>query len=280
MTELIQYRLRKTIRDHYRRSFAAVLDKALAVCHSGSEQFSFLGPSCVLFHTQGANWIVDSSFRLALTEAERDLHLDRLDALFAGIDYAFISHEHPDHFDPFLVERFRDIRWFIPDFMEGRCIQPADHIFFIHAGDELALNGLRVSVYPGQHYDRGTSIGVNEYGFLFHTAEQRIMMPGDVRDYDCSLFPDFENVTHFFLNVWLGRDSALRVEETNYPELVADFVTHWKPQNVIMGHLLEVSRDVDNLWSYRHAGLLMDAIVSLQPDCDLRILRPGQSSLL
>jgi len=74
------------------------------------------------------------------------------------IDYVLITHAHTDHLDPDtlapLFARFPDIRFVVPASCEALArerIGQAANLIVVDAGDQLALDGLNLTVFPAAH---------------------------------------------------------------------------------------------------------------------------------
>ena len=93
----------------------------------------------------------------------------------------------------------------------------------------------------------------------------KILITGDIRDYDYNDYPKFENVDLCISHLWAGRDS---VDEKLYIPMLEKFsetISSFDAKKYFLCHLYEIGRGENSMWSYKHTGLAMDMIYSLKP---------------
>ena len=137
------------------------------------------------------------------------------------IDYVLISHAHTDHFDPDtlapILSRFPETRFVVPAACEALArerIGQEANLILVDAGDEVSLDGLRITVFPAAHETEDLdSQGRHEFlGFGIEVDGVRFYHSGDTVP-----FPALdEAVSSFSPNIALlpvnGRDKERRAD--------------------------------------------------------------------
>src|SRR6185295_10842912 len=115
---------------------------------------TYIGHACMIMESGGTRilmdpWLIDPTYHGTwwhyppLTLGIRDL---------PKIDYLYISHEHPDHFDPPTLRQFdKDLKVIIPNFRRKRFLERLQAIGFrditeLAFGTERHLNGSGLSL--------------------------------------------------------------------------------------------------------------------------------------
>lgn len=241
--------------------------------------FWLMGASNYIFSTGGVRWAVDPMFQTPRDHSS--LHLlgeERARALLRTMRFVLLTHSHADHFDPDVMRLCPDVEWIVPEFLAPMTPEGCRKTV-IGAHDVIERDGIVIRAFPSFHYDAGTDRGVPESGYLVEAGECRILMPADVRDYSRRL-PDMGRVTHLFMHVWLGRGNALSYPCGDYPDQLASFALSVHPEKIYLAHLMEAERAPEELWTYAHGGLVMDALLARDPACDVSMPLPGRAQRL
>lgn len=247
--------------------------------HLQDETFGMLGPSFYVFQHAGKRFVIDPCFRFPWV---RDIVAERMAEDLDTVESILITHSHSDHWELETVKMLShlQVRWMIPDsFNEEmiinacldrkKCIQLSD-------GDRIGLVGTEAVVFRSPHEKPDNTGGVPEKGFLFNFAGKHMLFPCDVRDYNTKKLPEFGQVNTVFAHLWLGNGNALNFPCEPYLSRFSEFVSHYKPDRVFLGHLYELGRTVDQMWTYTHAGLAADALHALNWDIEVIPLQIGK----
>lgn len=234
-----------------------------------------LGPSSYVFLTDGVRWGMDLQFRLPLIlDTVRDLVVEDL----AALDFILLTHEHSDHLDYSLISMLSDkpVKWIIPAFFDRDKILAtglsADRITWVEPGQEYDLGKLKLNTFESLHF-RPSGQGVREIGYLAATSRSRILFPGDVRNYDISKMPHFGPVDCLFSHVWLGGGNALNLPCEPWLTNFCDFTCALDSELVLLTHLYEIGRPIEEMWTYTHAGLATDGLLARNPSLEIVVPR-------
>lgn len=243
------------------------------------DAFFLMGPANYIFQTGGVRWAVDPAFTVPRDRSSFEcINADRV---MNSLDFILLTHRHADHFDPALMKKYPHLLWIVPDHMEEEiCAHGRFNLQAVRPGDVIERSGIVISAFSSLHYDAGTTVGVKETGYFVEAMGHRIMLPGDVREYDAGKYPRFEGITHFFSHVWLGRGNALNWPCGEYPGEMAEFILAFEPQRIYLAHLLEATRPLTDMWTHAHAGLVMDEIIARQPGAEICMPPVGKRNLL
>lgn len=247
---------------------------------SGEEDsFYLMGPANYIFRTGGVNWAVDPAF--TVPRSRESVACIQPDTVMKSLDFILLTHRHADHFDPELMKRYPDLLWIVPDHMEEEIRGHGNfNLLVAHSGDVIRRGEITIHAFSSLHYDAGTTVGVKETGYFVEANGHRIMLPGDVREYNADEYPKFERITHFFGHVWLGRGNALNWPCGEYPRQMAQFCMAFEPERIFLAHLLEATRPLTDMWTYAHAGLVMDEIIARKPGAEVYIPMAGRKNRL
>lgn len=265
--------------ERYEKRYREIWDSVQAGIYEGQDAFWLIGASSYVFSAGGALWAVDPMFNTPRSGVSRD-QAD-LDGVFGRLDFALLTHRHADHFDPRLMETYPGLEWIVPEHMVGEI--PAacrEKMTVVKSVDVIERKGIRISAFRSLHYDAGTTVGVEETGYFVEAGQHRLLFPGDIREYDAVKLPVFNGVTHLFAHVWLGRRNALNWPCGEYPDQFARFHLSFGAEKIYLTHLMEAERPLEDLWTYAHAGLVMDEILGREPGAQVYIPMVGRKNLL
>lgn len=268
--------VRASVLDRYTNRYDEIWQGIECGLEKEDDAFWLMGASNYLFSTDGVRWAVDPMFNTPRNGASLEKVGDRAKKLLDTMSFALLTHSHVDHFDPKVMRLCPQIEWIVPDHLIGLVPEECENVTRISAGDVIQRGGIEIRAFDSLHYDAGTTVGVPETGYLVDTGWFRLLFPTDVRDYDASRLPQMGRVTHLFSHVWLGRRNALNYPCGDYPDQMAQFALAFAPEKIYLGHLMEAERPPEDLWTYAHAGLVMDAILAQDPAAAVEIPLPGR----
>ena len=269
--------VRESVLDRYARRYDAVWSMIESGLSLRTDAFWLMGAANYLFSVGDRRFAVDPMFNTPRSGVALSLAGPGAVRLIDECDFILITHGHIDHFDTRLMEQCRRTRWYIPSFLETQLPKGMRNVTLIRDGDSFQSGIFRITAFDSLHYDAGTDVGVPELGYYIEAGEKRMLMPGDVRDYDAGRLPRFDHPTHFFAHVWLGRGNALNWPCGDYPDRMARFAYAFRPAHVYLTHLLEAERGEKDLWTYAHAGLVADAMLALDPGWNVSIPMLGRT---
>ena len=243
--------------------------------------FTLISHASYLIRTNGVCWVLDPRLDDEMhQQADSSIAED-----FMQVRFALISHMHTDHYDRRMIQQLaeNDIFWVFPDFIPEKEKKFVDsccrRCVFVHPGQELSLLGIRIRVFNSNHTDyfQGEAYDVPEYGYEITAGEERMLFPGDVRNYGVKL-TDFPNAD-VFGHVWLGRKAAL-----NYsPQMLIDYsksLLAYTPKRIFLAHLYDLQRDEESMWTEQHAKSVRDEIIGMNPELPVYYPKHGAIVLL
>jgi len=238
-----------------------------------------MGPANYIFLTGGVKWAVDPAFTVPRDRSS--FACINADAVMNSLDFILLTHRHADHFDPELMKRYPHLLWIVPGHMEEEVRAHGQfNLQIVRPGDVIRRGEIVIHAFNSLHYDAGTTVGVEETGYFVEANGRRLMLPGDVREYNAEKYPRFEGITHFFAHVWLGRRNALNWPCGSYPGEMAEFILAFEPEKIYLAHLLEATRPLCDMWTHAHAGLVMDEIIARRPGAEVSVPPVGKRILL
>lgn len=213
-------------------------------------------------------WCLDPAPRVALTDHE----YETLARTLAAFDFCIISHLHGDHFDARLLRLMSEaghVTFVLPETIAEALLAdvplPPQRVRIIPCGRVFEHDGISLTVLPGLHDEPGTS-GFPSSSFLIELPDgMRLAFPIDVRDYSHGAMPAMQNAHILFAHLWLGRN----VSHLDTFPLLDDFCKYclsYRPRTIILGHLHEVARLEDSMWTDRHARLVTERLHAMAPD--------------
>jgi len=178
-----------------------------------------------------------------------------------------LTHLHGDHYDAQLI-RFIEQRgktaFLVPSPLVERIRQECDlekaHIKPISDRETVQIGGLQLRAFRTRHVNIPDS-----FGYVLDVGQERMVLPGDIRDYATNGLPALERVDCLLFNVWLGRQRALSFDPT-WIEAACTFIAHFLPRRVLFSHLYDVSRPPEDAWTFIHAGWLQDRLLTVLPE--------------
>lgn len=254
---------------------------------SGDEDLAWLMYSAnYLLRTSGVRWAIDPmTLRSRVPEAPEVNIANDLE----GLDFVLLTHEHEDHLDFDLIRRLGEhpIFWIIPKELLSIILSEAElqreRIIIPTAFKPIEIFGLRITPFCGSHSElTSSSLSADDRvkevlasGYLVEAAQKRWLFPGDTRTYNPSIIDQFGPVDVVFAHLWLGRHCALMIE----PPLVDEFCrffTATKPRKIVLTHLEEHGRSVEDYWTRSHADLVLKRLREFNPLVDVVIPKLGE----
>jgi L-ascorbate metabolism protein UlaG (beta-lactamase superfamily) len=235
-----------------------------------------------LFCTAGVHWALDPltlHWRIPAApqvDAARDLR---------DLSFIILTHAHADHLDLNLVRDLSalPIRWVIPEFLLTVVVEAGlsrAKIIVPKPMESFELDGLRITPFDGQHWQTDPAIpngrrGVAATGYLVEFSGKHWLFPGDTRTYDASKIPFFGPVDGLFAHLWLGRGCALD-EKPALLEPFCSFCLDLHPKRIIVTHLDEFGRAVDDYWDDGHYQQVKQRILERVPDMIIESASRGE----
>ena len=237
--------------------------------HEGTAALT--APASYRLDLDGTRLLIDPVFRF---QWQKDAVADRWREDLAAADGVIYTHSHADHYS---LETAREALEGGADvYLPGFLSQAGEKGFkTIESGASFRIGSLKITPYDSAHYSPDGLTGVPSFGYIIECSRGVLLFPCDVRNYDISLLPDV-SADVVFAHVWLGRGNALNIPCEPYLSDFARFVLAPKPYKVFLAHLYEVGRVPEELWTYLHAGLCIDAISSADTSVSAEIMRPGR----
>lgn len=261
-----------------RRNLRSWWNCAFTAEPSGNDCFALTGPTGYVFQTDGIFWGVDLCLRY--NWAAELLGEDECIKYCSKLKFIVYTHEHGDHCDPVLLKLLAGsgILVIAPEFLNVPYI-PEKQLIRISTGNRYDFEGIRITPFISRHYRRGTDNGVPEYGYYAETSKHRVLMPGDIRDYDPTDFTKYQ-CDWLFAHIWFGDNNAKNLPCQPYTDDLADFVAALNPRHVAYTHLYESSRDIGSIWTFTHAGIAADAVYRRNPNIRSLIPIAGERYIL
>lgn len=238
------------------------------------------GPSAYIFHLCGQRFAVDLQIR---RKKDFDVLLPGLIDDTADISFVLITHQHDDHMCIPLMNALKDtsVRWYIPKGCPEELIKESgiksENIIPVSPGDVFKEGELTIRAFYSPHIPKNSSEFMAQCGYEISAPDKKILMPGDVRDYDYSEYPQFCDIDFCFSHVWAGNDALCKENFIPMLDKFASFTAAFGAKRYILGHLYELAREEIYLWNYTHAGMVMDKIYALAPESDVQIACLGRS---
>jgi L-ascorbate metabolism protein UlaG (beta-lactamase superfamily) len=237
--------------------YPVIWDKLITEWNSpGSDDRAWLMYSAnYLFCTQGIRWGIDP-----LTLNSRLLQAPAMDVArdLKNLNFVLLTHRHEDHLDLGLLSALRHlpIQWVVPEAIlpqvQEQAGLPAKQILVPKPLQPIDLHGLHIIPFDGLHWEENPIYlngrrGIPAMGYLVEQVGKRWLFPGDTRNYDPGVLPNFGPVDVLFAHLWLGKGAALQ----SHPSLLEPFCRFClalQPRRIILTHLLEWGRDASDFW--------------------------------
>lgn len=239
--------------------------------------FWLAGPTSYVFSLNSQKFAVDLQIR-------RQVDFDKLKAQLVKdtdmLKFILITHQHDDHMCLPLMKALKDtdIIWYIPKGTREDLIERSelkkDKIVWVESGDCWQAGALKIRAFSSPHAKPGSEI-FPQCGYEITAPGGKILLTGDVRDYDYNGYPHFGQVDICFSHLWAGNDSQ---NPENYMPLLKDFVAYnakLGAKKYYLCHLYELGRADRNLWDFSHAGLAAKMFYSMLPDSITEVPRIG-----
>jgi L-ascorbate metabolism protein UlaG (beta-lactamase superfamily) len=252
---------------------------------NGSEDRCWLLYSAnYLFRTQNIRWAIDPFTiytRLGQTPPF-DLPLD-----LQQLDFVLLTHSHADHLDQPLIHSLAHlpIRWVIPAFLQPKlegCGLDPRNIIVPKPLEPICLHGICITPFDGLHFHTtsdGVPRGVPAMGYHICCGNQSWLFPGDTRSHHPEKIPVFSPPDIVFAHLWLGKACADMLN----PPKVEDFCRFFlalQPQRLVITHLHEIGRVLNEFWDCCHYDIVKNRLQQLNPAIPVASVTIGQSITL
>lgn len=200
-----------------------------------------------------------------------------------NLNFVVLTHAHNDHLDLNLIHALRhsSIKWVIPEhtlpkILEKTSLDP-NNIIIPQNRQTFTIDKVFIQPFDSLHFHNLG--GIAETGYLFEFNGKRWLFPGDVRNYDISKMPTFNNLDGVFAHLWLGKGHA----KDSRPPLLHDFVNFYKalaPARIVISHLDEFGRSREELWDESHYMKAARAIHTISPSIHVKMAKMGMKITL
>ncbi len=250
-----------------------------AKARAGEEGFGIYGPSSYVFCVNGRRFMVDPALtRPAWFEQIADIAVEDMEAL----DGIILTHTHSDHYDRNFIRSTAEarVKWYVPEFFgKGDLLSlgvPKENIVWTNPASVFDFGGVQLSFFESNHRNEGASVFLRELGYVFAAGGKRYVSPCDVRNYNEGVQFDDKATDILLAHLWLGKQKALQDDWQPMVEDFCRFLLAFHPKRVTLAHLYDTNRTPDELWTYRHAGAVMDKLLELAPAVPVTVLRRGE----
>ncbi len=236
-----------------------------------------------LFRTNNVRWAIDP-----LRLNQRLPQVPNVDLVhdLGGLSFVLLTHRHSDHLDFELIRTLKDlpILWVVPGAILQEVMSktglPADQIIIPGPGQCIDRCGMRITPFTGLHWEKQPDSeslrGIPAMAYLVEVKNKRWLFPGDTRTYEASQLPSFGPVDCLFAHLWLGRGCALQ-DEPPLLEAFCRFCLDLQPRQIILTHLQEFGRDVNDYWDEHHAGRVRSRILEMSQGVSVRVAMVGDA---
>jgi L-ascorbate metabolism protein UlaG (beta-lactamase superfamily) len=244
-------------------------------------EVGFVGHATVRIDVGGLRIVTDPFLRARLGPLER--HGPAPEGIAAAdLDLVLLSHGHPDHFDPASLRSLHGAPTVVVPRGLGSRVRRAvrGEVVELDAGESLRIADVHVSAVAASHWISPGAARAQPIGYVID-AGPRVYFAGDTGRFD-GLTGVLAGVDVALLPVWtwgphlgpghLGPRSAAEVLAAAGPTVAIPI--HW-------GTLYP--RQLHRVWSrpLREPGdRFAELAKGLAPEADVRVLRPGESTLV
>jgi L-ascorbate metabolism protein UlaG (beta-lactamase superfamily) len=240
---------------------------------------AFLGHATVLVELGGVRVLTDPFLRSGLGPLQR--HGDLPDPAAATADIVVISHGHPDHFDPGSIESLHgNPVVVVPRGLAGQVGGAGvSDVVELEAGRSVAIAGVRISAVPARHWISPGAPRARPIGYVIE-RDARVYFAGDTGRYP-EMRAAVGSVDLALLPVWtwgphlgpghLGPLGAAEVARDI--GAAAALPIHWATL---------YPRQLHRVWRrplHEPGDRFAAHVRRLAPDVDVRVLRPGESTI-
>lgn len=233
------------------------------------------GPTAYVFSLEGQKFAVDLQIR---REQERKKVKGCLLEQLSELSFVLITHQHDDHMCIPLMQELANtnIKWYIPYGTRADLIEKSklkeENIIWVKAGDVWKVGKIQIRAFETPHTKPGEKIFL-QCGYEITTPGGKILIPGDVRDYDYTGYPDFGDVDMCFAHLWAGNNA---LDEESYMPILKEFVrfhAELQAKQYFLCHLYEIGRSSTYMWHDGHAAIAKDLLSGMLPNS--KIVVPG-----
>jgi hypothetical protein len=235
-----------------------------------------------LFSTAGVLWALDP---LTLRQRIAGAHKPNCRQDLKELSFILLSHRHKDHLDLEVVRALKDlpIQWVVPEsvlgLVEGAGLSK-EKIIIPEPFVPVEIRGIQITPFNGLHMVEepgwpGGLRGVPSTGYLVEFNGKRWLFPGDARNFEPALVPNFGRVDGAFVHLWLGRASALLLQP---PKLEAfyQYCLNLQASQLVVAHMQELGRDAKDYWDDRHFELVQKSLQENAAGIRVRSAKMGE----
>lgn len=240
------------------------------------------GPSSYVFVMEGMRFAVDLQIR---REKDREILFLELERDLADLDFILITHEHDDHLCLPMMRALKDthIHWYIPYNSHREWVEETgismEHITWIRPDDCWQIGNIHFCAFHTPHTIPHHKI-FTQCGYAISVPEFRLLIPGDIRDYEYEGYPDVGPIDLCIAHLWGGNNALDPESYLPFLEAFADRCASFDADRYFLCHLYEVGREELYLWDYAHAGIAMKLLYERKPECEVQMPRIGRSYAL
>ena len=253
----IEGKLRKT--EVYKNGYSDVVKNAASLLDSDKDGLAALAPSAYILKLGRTKIAIDMSL---CTMPVSEENVKAVADIVSGCDAVIVTHNHADHFDPALLSLVSDD---VPIYMPNFLSYNKKNVTYFGDGTDISVGDVQIEFFESAH-SAGENV-VPEYGFAAKHNGKHYVFPTDVRCYNAE-HKVFHNTEVLVPHLWLGRRMALMLTDNNYIEEFAAFVNSFGAKRVLVGHLYDIHREIDDMWTDIH----FDAVKEKIPCCEKILL--------
>jgi L-ascorbate metabolism protein UlaG (beta-lactamase superfamily) len=248
-------------------------------------KLTYVGHATVLIELAGARILTDPFLRSRLLHIRRRAQAPA-DEVRRDIDAVLLSHLHADHFDQASLRRLgRGIEVVVPRGAKSALSRRGfRNVAELDRGESRAIGKATVRATAAAHDGRRIPVGpaIDAAGYLIEGGGQRIFFAGDTAGVE-GLGGLEGNLDVAMLPI-AGWGPSLRAADHLSPETAAQAAAALAPRIVVpihWGTLLRVGLGKDREELLRGpVREFAEAIGRLAPEVELRILEPGESTVI